>query len=429
MAKLNGKEMYGSDTDLPITSKAITESFAIYQKLYNEGKLRLGSKLTRRQVHEILENGILLQDNSREETYSLAEIIIEQVEGNEWLMKRQIPEHIFRKYGWERSEIERTAVSSEDYEIDSGDSTDDFRVYMNSIRDHPIYSREEQLALGRRIRNGDMQARNILVVSHLRLVARMAKDFHHKSNKRLSTMQFIEWGNEILMDATQTYNPSDGAPFTAYIMPILRRKLYGKMNEYRRNMWMTKSSYKLSELRDEINFFTAEFGREPDVEELVHSMNWKEHLVRRVYRIHQLEKMPFVAADRQQKRPPGAERDKEEEKLRKELDESSYYPRRDPSAEEVYDRKELKAEMDRALSSLNLADRLILELLTGIADGEEHTMRDASEIMKELHSDVKVGKSYQSMKNHRDKAMDELQEDPVVAKRLSAFMPETHPAS
>jgi RNA polymerase sigma factor (sigma-70 family) len=426
MAKQNGKEMYGSETDLPITSKGLTKSFEIYQRLYKEGMLRLESRLTRRQVHEVLEKGMLLQDNFGEETYSLAEIILEQVEGNEWLMKRHIPEHIFRKYGWERSKIERIAVNKGDYEIDGVDESDDLAIYMRSIRDHPIYAREEQVALGRRIRNGDMQARNMLVVSHLRLVARMAKDFHYKSGKRLAIMDFIGWGNELLMDATKTYNPSDGTPFTAYIIQVLKNEFYEKIHKYVRNIKMPdKTSHKLWKLRKEINLFMAEHIREPTVEELVHIMDWKEAKVRRVYRIHKIEKMPFVDAEYQLKESE----ENEEEGLKRETDRNLLYDRRQPSAEEVFEKKELKEEIDKALSYLESPDRLILELLSGLLDGEEHTFREAEEIMNKSYSGVKVGKTYQSMKNHHDKAIRVLQENPKVGGRLGAFVPETHHAS
>jgi RNA polymerase sigma factor (sigma-70 family) len=385
MTRRNNRESYGSETSFPITRDGIAKSFGLYHKLCSERILRLNSRLTKKQIDALLATGTLLKDNSKPDM-SLAEIILEQMEGYEWLMQKSFPEGILRKYSWSRAKLEKIVIGIDDYRIKQDLSLDDFRIYARSIKDHPIYSTESQMQLGRMMRRGDIEARDKLVISHLRFVARNAFAMH-RAYKNISVMQFIEWGNETLLDATKTYDPEIGS-FTSYIRTILRRELCDRTNEFKKNMrFKDKIFFRVWKMKQAVNLFMSECGREPTVDELVHRMDYRESAVRRIYRVYQIEKMP--------------QRDAYESGLST----SSV-------AHSEFEKKELKELVDKVLFYVGPTKERILKLLYGI-DCEVHTMRQAAKI---------VGLSYGRVDQLHQEALRQIKANPRAYRQVESYL-------
>jgi RNA polymerase nonessential primary-like sigma factor len=387
MVKKNSRESYGSETSLPITRKGISKSFGLYQKLCDRGALTLESKLTMHQVHELIDTGALLEDRSGTETYSLAEIILEQVEGHEWLTENEFPDGVLRKYGWSRGRLNKALLEMHDYKVDDDSGMDDFQIYMRSIRNHPIYSEKAQIGLGWKIRNKDMDARNRLVVSNLKYAAGIAIKLH-KKYRVFSAMQFVEWANELLMDATETYDPRENVSFTSYVRTILERELRERMNEFRRNIrFPSRTFYLVYTMRNEINLFAAENGRAPSLNDLIHRLNWKESKVRRIYQVYQLNKMDYANAD---------------ENLRAEC----------PSADTELEKKEFKEQVEKMLFYVGPVKSRILRLLYGI-DCKTHTLREAAKVM---------GLSHERINQLQLEAKNDIRSNPCAYRQVEAFL-------
>ncbi|MCC8180525.1 MAG: hypothetical protein LIP23_06415, partial [Planctomycetes bacterium] len=71
-------------------------------------------------------------------------------------------------------------------------SDGDIELYLHEIGKFPLLSEEEEIALSRRILEGDAKAREIMIQSNLRLVVSIAKCY---SNCGLVLLDVIAEGN------------------------------------------------------------------------------------------------------------------------------------------------------------------------------------------------------------------------------------------
>jgi RNA polymerase sigma-32 factor len=93
-------------------------------------------------------------------------------------------------------------------------SRDPLQAYMAEVTRHPLLSREEELSLARRLREtGDVQAAYRLVASNLRLVVKLAHEYHRNP---LSLLDLIQEGNIGLMQAVKKYDPERGVKLSSY---------------------------------------------------------------------------------------------------------------------------------------------------------------------------------------------------------------------
>jgi RNA polymerase sigma-32 factor len=92
--------------------------------------------------------------------------------------------------------------------------TDPLQAYMNEVQRHPLLTREEEVALARRLRDtGDVQAAYRLVAANLRLVVKLAHEYHRNP---LSLLDLVQEGNIGLMQAVKKYDPERGVKLSSY---------------------------------------------------------------------------------------------------------------------------------------------------------------------------------------------------------------------
>jgi RNA polymerase sigma-32 factor len=88
-------------------------------------------------------------------------------------------------------------------------------MYLLEIKHHRLLSREEEIELASRFKeNGDEKAACELVISNLRLVVKIAMDFHRYWTKNL--MDLIQEGNLGLLQAVRKFDPYRGIKFSYY---------------------------------------------------------------------------------------------------------------------------------------------------------------------------------------------------------------------
>src|SRR3989441_164468 len=92
-------------------------------------------------------------------------------------------------------------------------SRETLRVYLKEIARIPILSREEEAALARRVRGGDVDAKARFTEANLRLVVQIARRY---LNRGLPLLDLIEEGNLGLLRAVEKFDPERGTRFSTY---------------------------------------------------------------------------------------------------------------------------------------------------------------------------------------------------------------------
>ena len=91
---------------------------------------------------------------------------------------------------------------------------DPLRAYMAEVLRHPVLSREEEHRLAvRYAREGDLEAAYRLVASNLRLVVKIAHEYHRTA---FQILDLIQEGNIGLMQAVKKYDPLKGVKLSTY---------------------------------------------------------------------------------------------------------------------------------------------------------------------------------------------------------------------
>src|SRR3989338_923825 len=90
---------------------------------------------------------------------------------------------------------------------------DPIKAYLKDIRPIPLLTAEKEVEFSRRVRKGDVEARNIMIRSNLRLVISIAKKY---SNLGIPLIDLIEEGNIGLMKAVEKFDPERGFRFSTY---------------------------------------------------------------------------------------------------------------------------------------------------------------------------------------------------------------------
>lgn len=91
---------------------------------------------------------------------------------------------------------------------------DPLAAYMAEVTKHPLLTREEETALARRYREtGDVAAAYKLVASNLRLVVKLAHEYHRNP---LALLDLVQEGNIGLMQAVKKFDPDRGVKMSSY---------------------------------------------------------------------------------------------------------------------------------------------------------------------------------------------------------------------
>jgi RNA polymerase sigma-32 factor len=168
-------------------------------------------------------------------------------------------------------------------------SIDSYDRYMQSIRTIPSLTAEEEMELGMRLKtSNDLEAAKTLILSHLKLVAKVAKGY---SGYGLPQSDLVQEGNIGLMKAVKRFDPERGvrlvsfaiywikAEIQEYIVKNWRlvktattkaqRKLFFNLRSLKKTLQPLKS--------DEINSIAKELNVKPeDVREMEYRFNGNE---------------------------------------------------------------------------------------------------------------------------------------------------------
>lgn len=145
-------------------------------------------------------------------------------------------------------------------------SLDSLNVYIRDIAKFKPLSAEDEKALGRRIREGDMDALRTLVESNLRFVVHYAKRYRGLG---LSYGDLIHEGTLGLMEAARRFDPERNVKFISYAVWWVRQAIFHSLSEHARVFRLPqKLSGQVSRLESAREKLKSELERAPTTEEL-----------------------------------------------------------------------------------------------------------------------------------------------------------------
>ena len=150
------------------------------------------------------------------------------------------------------------------------DNNNSLRIYLREIAKTELLTREQELELAEKIRQGDKQARSLMIRSNLRLVVKIAQDY---ANYGLPLSDLISEGNIGLMKAVERFDPEKGGKLSTYgswwIKQSIKRALANQSKTIRLPVHMVD---KISRMRRISNMLAEALGRDPTDSELAEEL-------------------------------------------------------------------------------------------------------------------------------------------------------------
>src|SRR5213079_902182 len=145
-------------------------------------------------------------------------------------------------------------------------TTDALQLFLNEIRRYPLLTAEEEVDLSRRIEKGDMQAKERMINSNLRLVVSIAKKYQGQD---LPLLDLIQEGIFGLIRAAEKFDWRKGYKFSTYatfwIRQAIQRGVANKARTIRIPVHIGQRERKIARMERELS---TKLGRPPTDDEL-----------------------------------------------------------------------------------------------------------------------------------------------------------------
>jgi len=231
-------------------------------------------------------------------------------------------------------------------------------LYLREIGQVKLLTPKEEIALARRIKKGDKQAREHMIKANLRLVVKIARDY---SGLGLPLLDLINEGNIGLMKGVERFDPRKGAKLSTYaawwIKQAIKRALANQSKTIRLPVHVVD---KVAHIRRAEMKLREALDREPTDEEVADELGLNP---RRIQEYRLASRAP-VSLDA----PLGEdESDRVSEIVA------------DPNAEAPFARIVGESDnelMQEALATLSKREQAILEMRYGLKTGEPKTLEE-----------------------------------------------------
>ena len=151
------------------------------------------------------------------------------------------------------------------------DEESTLRLYFDDIATSKPLSREREVELAARIREGDLVARDEMVQANLRFVVDVAKKYQ---NRGLSLSDLISAGNLGLLTAAERFDGTKGYKFISYAVWWIRQSILQSIAEHARTVRLPLN--KVSLLKD-ISKASRKLGQgresDPHIEEIAKELD------------------------------------------------------------------------------------------------------------------------------------------------------------
>ncbi|HOK65111.1 MAG TPA: RNA polymerase sigma factor RpoD [Bacillota bacterium] len=263
----------------------------------------------------------------------------------------------------DEEETEEVQDKEEETEIDlsvpEGVALDDpVRMYLKEIGRVPLLTAEEEVELAKRMEMGDLEAKQRLIESNLRLVVSIAKKY---VGRGMDFLDLIQEGNMGLIKAVEKFDYRKGFKLSTYatwwIRQAITRAIADQARTIRVPVHMVETINKMVRTSREL---VQELGREPTAEEIAEKMGITPEKVREIQKIAQ-EPVSLET-------PIGEEEDSHLGDFIEDID--ALAP--DEAASYLL----LQEQIDEVLSTLNEREQRVLRLRFGLDDGRPRTLEE-----------------------------------------------------
>ena len=258
--------------------------------------------------------------------------------------------------------------------------------YLRDINQTPLLTAESERALAIRVQSGDMEARDLMIRSNLRLVVSVAKIY---VNRGLLLMDLIEEGNLGLLKAVQEFDPGRQTRFSTYatwwIKQAIRRALVNTAKTVRIPSYLAEKIHRVKRERARLE---VDLGRIPSAEEIADAMKPKrEEMIARLRERH--GRSPTAAELKQEMRTQKVDPVLVERALKADESGSSAVSldamvagndglpdRKDERPEDALFASQDRERMRDALRTLEPREELIIKLRYGLTDERDLLLLD-----------------------------------------------------
>ncbi len=138
--------------------------------------------------------------------------------------------------------------------------------YFQDVNKFPMIAAEEEIELAERIRNGDQSALEKLVLSNLRFVISVAKQYQ---NQGLSFPDLINEGNLGLVKAATRFDETRGFKFISYAVWWIRQSITQAISDHTRIVRLPLNRLSLiNKIRKAVPLLEQKLEREPTENEI-----------------------------------------------------------------------------------------------------------------------------------------------------------------
>jgi RNA polymerase primary sigma factor len=145
-------------------------------------------------------------------------------------------------------------------------TTDALQLFFNEMRRYPLLTKEEEIELSQAIERGDLEAKERLINSNLRLVVSNARRYMRQD---LNLLDLIQEGILGLIRATEKFDWRKGYKFSTYatfwIRQAIQRALESKERTIRVPNQVAQRERKVMRVEREL---ATKLGRDPTTEEI-----------------------------------------------------------------------------------------------------------------------------------------------------------------
>jgi RNA polymerase primary sigma factor len=162
-----------------------------------------------------------------------------------------------------RTGIKETSIQNGEL---AGATTDALQIFLNEIRRYPLLTADQEVELAQRIERGDMQAKERMINSNLRLVVSLAKKYQGQD---LPLLDLIQEGILGLIRAAEKFDWRKGYKFSTYatfwIRQAIQRGVANKSRTIRIPVHIGQRERKIAKVSREL---AVKLGRPPSDEEI-----------------------------------------------------------------------------------------------------------------------------------------------------------------
>jgi RNA polymerase primary sigma factor len=235
--------------------------------------------------------------------------------------------------------------------------------YFSEIREYPLLTKDEEMALADGVKRGDRASLNELIESNLSFVVKVSSEYR---NLGLPFEDLLNEGNIGLIEAAHRYDASKGTKFITYAIWWIRKSILKALSEH--SNLVRVPSYqmkKVREIRDAEASLRRSLGRAPERGEI------SSRLAKSVNKIDQV--LQFTMREVSLDDKVGKDRDKP-------IAEYLVDPTCSSPENELINR-ESNSLVGEAMAHLTEQERIVVAYRFGLAGGPPLTLKEIGQKM------------------------------------------------